>query len=206
VTSDKNFEFKIHFQKDQNLVYVFFKKSIGGKSLLYNFVDIPGDNLEDLTSFTRIIDTKKLYIKNGVVIFNQESIKTEFIKTLKKQQKPNFKNITLDIETREKNNQHEPICISIFDSKILKTFKLRDDNNSEDMIKAAINTILNKKYSGYKVYIHNFSYFDSIFLLKYIINQPDVNVKPLIRDGRMLKLNVQMGKLPKPTKSGALYK
>jgi len=37
-------------------------------------------------------------------------------------------------------------------------------------MKAALNFILKRKYNKYKIYIHNFSYFDGIFLIKEIIS------------------------------------
>jgi|SRR5882724_790229 len=49
-----------------------------------------------------------------------------------------------------------------------------------------------RKYSGYRVYLHNFSQFDSIFLLKILSNLSEY-IKPIIRDGRIIDLRVKYG-------------
>jgi hypothetical protein len=74
------------------------------------------------------------------------------------------------------------------------------------MILAAFKKIMIPKYSGYSVYFHNFSYFDSIFLLKTLINIPGVKLNPTIREGKILKLNIQFGKRDKVAKSGSKFK
>lgn len=83
-----------------------------------------------------------------------------------------------------------PYCICLFDGKLIHSFYLSDYNSSEDMVKAFINLLftrytatahrvvkrkvgvvegINYKYNGYLVYVHNFSRFDSIFMLKVLI-------------------------------------
>jgi hypothetical protein len=74
------------------------------------------------------------------------------------------------------------------------------------MITEAFKTIMNRKYYGYSVYFHNFSYFDSIFLLKTLANLKDVNVKLIYRDGRIIKVTVQFDKRDIIPKSGSKYK
>jgi hypothetical protein len=77
------------------------------------------------------------------------------------------------------------------------------------MLETAIGFLLIRKYYGYKLYLHNFSYFDGVFLLKVLANMSEINLtKALIRDGRILKLGIQYDKsknTPK-TKSGSYYK
>jgi hypothetical protein len=74
------------------------------------------------------------------------------------------------------------------------------------MILAAFKTIMIKFYYGYSVYFHNFSYFDAIFILKTLINIPDIKLNPTIREGKILKLNIQFDKRIKQSKSGSKYK
>ena len=50
-----------------------------------------------------------------------------------------------------------------------------------------------KKYADYVVYLHNFSYFDSIFLIR-IISSMNVITKPIIRDNRIIDFKVGFDK------------
>jgi DNA polymerase type B, organellar and viral len=53
---------------------------------------------------------------------------------------------------------------------------------------------MKKEYNGYKIYLHNFSYFDGIFLLS-IITLLSNNVKILMRDSRIIDVKVGFGKI-----------
>jgi DNA polymerase type B, organellar and viral len=44
------------------------------------------------------------------------------------------------------------------------------------------------KYNNYRIYIHNFSFFDAIFLLRILSELTNINIKPIIRDGRIIDL------------------
>jgi hypothetical protein len=64
------------------------------------------------------------------------------------------------------------------------------------MLKDVINSLLKPKYSGYNIYIHNFSNFDGIFLLNAIILYLDYNnmkVSPLIKDGKFINIKINYG-------------
>ena len=92
----------------------------------------------------------------------------------------------MDLETRNINGELSPYCISIFDGKISNSFYLSDYNNSEEMIEDGIKSLMRKKYYGYKIYLHNFSYFDGIFIIKILSSLTDINLKPIIKDGRII--------------------
>lgn len=47
-----------------------------------------------------------------------------------------------------------------------------------------------KKYDNYKVYIHNMSGFDSIFLLKIFIELG--SIKPIIHNGELISINLNL--------------
>ena len=53
----------------------------------------------------------------------------------------------------------------IYDGKESKILYLSDYENSDDLLSNAISIML-RKYNGYRVYLHNFSQFDGIFLIK----------------------------------------
>ena len=57
-------------------------------------------------------------------------------------------------------------CCSIYDGEDLYNFYLTDYNNDEELLTQAIKTLFKRKYKGLNVYLHNFSNFDSVFLLK----------------------------------------
>ena len=81
--------------------------------------------------------------------------------------------LTWDIETRTIDNKMVPYCICVFDGRNKFSFYLSDHKTVGAMLLAAIKLIFTKKgdfykYDGYIVYAHNFSKFDSIFLLKFL--------------------------------------
>ena len=75
----------------------------------------------------------------------------------------------MDLETRNINGTLEPICISTFfvdgNEDKSENYYLNRFTSPENMLKTAIESLLRPKFNDYKVYLHNFSYFDSIFLI-----------------------------------------
>jgi DNA polymerase type B, organellar and viral len=57
------------------------------------------------------------------------------------------------------------------------------------MLKSAIRFVMKPKYHNYKIYLHNFSFFDGIFLLKILSDLTNIQIKPIVRDGRIIDLN-----------------
>jgi hypothetical protein len=73
----------------------------------------------------------------------------------------------------------------------------------EVMLEKSIRSILVRKYHGYKLYLHNFSDFDGVFLLKILAQMSGIKITPLIRDGRILKIVIQFDQVIKgKNKSG----
>ena len=177
-------------------------------NLLYYFID---EKLS-INTFKRIIYNPKLdkdgkrrinnilYYKDKQLILMKKPKITKFIEPLKdnKKQKLNrlvnltlgnntIKVITIDIETQNINGLLIPIAVCIFDGNKSFKFFINDYNNSDDMLMNAIKAIMIKEYDGYKVYLHNFSKFDGVFLLRLLTNLSD-NIDPIIRDGRIIEL------------------
>ena len=100
--------------------------------------------------------------------------------------------ITLDIETYINENTLIPYFICYYDGKDFKSFALWDYSNVVDMILDCLNSILIRKYNGYKVYLHNLAKFDIIFLLKYLVKV--AKLKPIIHNGRIISLLLNYGK------------
>lgn len=97
----------------------------------------------------------------------------------------------MDLETKNINGILTPYCVSIFDGEKSYSFYITDYKTSDEMLKASILFILRRKYNKHRVYLHNFSYFDGIFLMKIISSVVESeNIKPVIRDGRIINLKV----------------
>jgi len=98
----------------------------------------------------------------------------------------------MDLETKNINGNLIPYCVSIFDGKKAYSFYIDEFISSDEMLKASIQFILKRKYNKNRVYLHNFSYFDGIFLMKALSNiVKSNNIKPIIRDGRIINLKLE---------------
>jgi hypothetical protein len=98
----------------------------------------------------------------------------------------------MDLETKNIKGNLIPYCVSIFDGKKAYSFYIDEFSSSDEMLKASIKFILKRKYNKYRVYLHIFSYFDGIFLMKALSNiVKSNNIKPIIRDGRIINLKLE---------------
>ena len=59
------------------------------------------------------------------------------------------------------------------------------------MILSSLKSIMNRKYNGYNVYIHNMAKFDIIFLFKYLAKLGDLN--PVIHNDRIISIDLNYG-------------
>lgn len=85
------------------------------------------------------------------------------------------------LETISTNGTMSPVCISIYDGIHVSSFYLSNFENSDKMLIAAIESILKPSYKDNVVYLHNFSYFDAVFLIK-ILSSFNAKISPIIRD------------------------
>lgn len=157
----------------------------------------------DLTTFTRSFENITYKFAKGVEVLYKESIeKISFIEKVNEHLYPKDKVITMDLETREVKGKLVPLCISIFIPKsqeskstrtkdVLKTFTVWDYKTPEAMIIAAFRMLMVRKYHGYNIYFHNFSHFDSIFIIKILANIPDTQIALNYREGKLLKLTIK---------------
>ena len=100
--------------------------------------------------------------------------------------------ITMDLETRTSRWSYDTLCCLVYmmDREKL-SFYLEDYSNSDSMLESAIESLLrNQNIIKYKVYIHNFSNFDSIFILRVFIKYESLTIRPIIRDGRIIELKI----------------
>jgi len=180
---------------NENKVYI-IRKGLEGKKILLSFIDkVRHSSFNKKTRkfelFERLFKNKSIIFKEGKEVLQTEEIDTKFIASIKKQDKPNNKIITMDLETRTLDDKLSPVCVSIYDGKKKSTFWVGDFTSPEAMLEKSIRSILIRKYRGYKIYLHNFSYFDGVFLLKVLSAMSDIKITPLIRDDRILKISIQ---------------
>jgi DNA polymerase type B, organellar and viral len=62
------------------------------------------------------------------------------------------------------------------------------------MIEASIKYLIQEKYNKYLVYLHNFLYFDSIFIIK-SLSKLSSKIKPILKDGRFIDFECIFNKL-----------
>lgn len=95
----------------------------------------------------------------------------------------------MDLETRTINGVMSVISISYFDGKQCKSYFVTDFKNSDDMFISVIKSVMIRKYNGYKIYLHNLSNFDGIFLLR-TLSKLNGKIKPIIRDNIIIQLKL----------------
>jgi hypothetical protein len=86
-----------------------------------------------------------------------------------------------DLETRTIEGVMSCYCVSIYDGVNISSFYLTDFKNPEEMLESAIVSLMLKKYHGYRLYLHNFSNFDGVFLLR-ILTKLNDTISPLIKN------------------------
>jgi hypothetical protein len=143
--------------------------------------------------FTRTIGSNKYYcsLDKGMEFFH--TIKqNKFIKTGKIDNALNQDIITLDLETYQTKVQGQvrlmPYLISFYDGVTSISNYLTDFANSDLMILDCLNQLISIKYDGFKVYVHNLSNFDSLFMLNILQNNFDINLTR--NKGRIISMKV----------------
>jgi hypothetical protein len=143
--------------------------------------------------FTRTIGSNKYYcsLDKGMEFFH--TIKqNKFIKTGKIDNALNQDIITLDLETYQTKVQSQvrlmPYLISFYDGVTSISNYLTDFANSDLMILDCLNQLISIKYDGFKVYVHNLSNFDSLFMLNILQNNFDINLTR--NKGRIISIKV----------------
>ncbi len=108
-----------------------------------------------------------------------------------KAQKPlkNSKIITMDFETFVNQQKKDvPYLVSWFDGVKSRSYFLTDFKSPHEMTATAIKDLMTTKYKGFKIYLHNFGKFDSVFLIDVL---SDLGFcKPVINHGRYISLNL----------------
>jgi len=146
------------------------------------------DNAADLSTFTRIIINNKSYVyNNGELILKTINKKVGFLLPVNKSISLSKNFISMELETRNINGILELYTVGIYDGETSISFYLNDYKNTDEMLEESIKYLMKRKYDNYKIYLHNFSYFNGIFLLKILSNLSN-NIRPIIRDGRLIDI------------------
>lgn len=153
---------------------------------ILTFKDIMNDKA-NLSTFTRIIKTHEYTFKEGLLVLKKTERKVKFLTKTKQNMYNSKKFITMDLETRIINEEMSSYCVSIYDGQKLYSFYLSEYLNEKEMLKASVKHLMKRKYHNHKVFLHNFSRFDSVFLLT-ILTYLSEEVYPVVRDGRYIDL------------------
>ena len=156
---------------------------------------------------------KRTVVKDGIeyiYLMENEEIKCYvknfknnlFINKLDNQPYIKPKILTLDIETRVVNGEHIPICIAVFDGEMIHYSLLEETSWRQGMTTFFYNCLFNRKYSYYKIYVHNLSNFDVVFILDSISKIGKVKI--LKRASKFLKITVSYKSFPKQKQSYSL--
>jgi len=154
---------------------------------------VAGGTTNDLNYFTRVFKNQEYIIDDGKIILKKIHKKVSFL-TKKTRNMINSKKIitmAMDLETRVINGIMSSYCVSVYDGKVIKSFYLSDfsSNAEKEMLRESILYLIKRKYHNYKVYLHNFSRFDAVFLLTTITEICD-NVIPIKRDGNFINIKL----------------
>ncbi len=163
------------------------------------------NNTYDLTDFKRVIKDnmvkKYYYFFDGKVKLYHSIIDTKFIKSIHKDcefDSDKFKVLTLDFETRDISYTNMdnpdyfakkiPVAVSIFDGKTNYSCIFKNENTWQVELATFLKiNLLRRKFEYHKIYVHNFSYFDAIFLIDTLTQLGSIR-KPVIRDNKILKI------------------
>ena len=173
------------------------KGRIGKHKLLIKDISLNEDNSE----FIRTIKDVTLHIKNDRVIKFIKDIKLPIITYKDLSLNNRNSNIgVLDIETYYDNEKDKSFTYSIgfkiFKGEI-KMFYIKPNQTSDELILECINNLLVHAYHKYTFYVHNFNGYDSIFILKVLLNYNYKNndyykIDTIFRDNRIIKLTVSI--------------
>ena len=150
------------------------------------------NNYADLSTFTRTLKNQEYIFINGEMVLKRIQKHCKFIKPLDKSIFLNKNIITMDLETRTRNGIMEAYAVCIYDGRESKSFYLSDYKNSEDMLLSSLRSLCIRKYNQHKVYLHNFSNFDGIFLLKHIAQLTD-EIQPIIKNNQLIEIRLKYG-------------
>jgi len=161
--------------------------------ILREWVDIKTE-----TGFTREFNKNKYYYDTKNNLINVESIYSyPSFPLIKKTLKLESKIGTIDLETYGSNfglGQHQVYAggwaIKGNTRLFYKTYRETSDQFINRIFK---NIFMDKSLNGYTFYAHNLGRFDSVFILKSLILDSDIEITPIWKDNAILSLKIKYG-------------
>jgi len=160
------------------------------EQLIVKFFDYKTDS-DKSNSFKRIANNQEYLFKDGRIVYKTIVRKCKFINKIVMSTTLTSKFVTMDLETRKIGEVLKPYCVSLDDGSNKISFFLTAFKSSGDMLEAAVKFLMKRSYAGCRVYLHNFSNFDSVFFINTLQKLTDHTLKPNRRDGKLI--NVQFG-------------
>jgi hypothetical protein len=179
--------------------HVFIMQANNNNKIILEFEDIIKDK-QKLDTFTRKIigggggKQQEFHFVEGKLILKIINRPTSYLKSIKVDKQINEKFITMDIESRKINNISTPYLIGIYDGIKSYSFYLKDYNNIESMLKAAFTHLLKSKYDQHKIYLHNLSFFDGVFMLNILNELPNSFLSLTRHEGKLINITLSYGK------------
>lgn len=182
--------------KTNNSIIYRYIYNINSGILIYEIKD----KIISDSSFIRTIGNNNLYISSGRILKLESEKKLSPIqykfKSLKDEANPFIG--SLDLEAYYQDGYAKVYAIGFVGlHKNVKTYYLDNGITSEQLVLNCINDMLTNEYNGYTFYTHNLGRYDSIFLLKILIeenNKKGVNFYKLntfSKDNKVLKLIIK---------------
>lgn len=166
-----------------------------GHRLLLSFKDVLNDP-NNLGTFTRTFQKQEYTFVNGELLLKRILRKTKYLSSIKQTMFLTHKFITMDLETKTEfinvgpgriEETLIPYAVSIYDGSSFKSFYRTEYEDSDKMLEASVIYLMKRSYNLHRVYLHNFSKFDGIFLVR-VLSRLSNNIDPIIRDGRIIDL------------------
>jgi hypothetical protein len=146
----------------------------------------------------RTFGNNSIYIKDSSIVHMDTIIKSRIIKQGKRSINHNTKHLTFDIECYLDDNKNKttnqdqrwnfiPYSCAWYSKNDHKIYISTQFNSWEEMISQFF-TDIEKIYKDYTIRIHNFSSFDSLYMLKILYQK--YKTRPLFKDGKVISLNL----------------
>jgi hypothetical protein len=148
---------------------------------------------DNLDYFKRVINRQEYLYRDGRIIYKTIVINCRYISKIAMSATLTSKFITMDLETRKIDNVLKAYCVSIDNGSKRVSFFLTDFKSSGDMLEAAVKYLMKRRYEGCRVYLHNFSNFDSVFFINTLQKLTDHTLKPNRRDGKLINVQFKFG-------------
>ena len=190
----------IQSSKHNNIQFHIKTSDISNKVVVMsddNFVFEFTDYLDSgYNSFKRIINNLEYIYIQGELVLKYHRKRTTFIKKIAKAESIDNRIITLDLETRTVDNVVSPYCACSFDGSTSRSYYLPDFYSVEEMLTNSLMDLIDVKYDGYAIYVHNFSGFDGIFLLKILAQIQKINsnieINVIKRDSFIIEVCIKL--------------